>query len=256
MNSDPQLQIVVLSDRDKLSLDAAERFVGLAGAAIAGRGRFAVALSGGSTPRDLYRQLASDAFRPRVDWSRVDFFWGDERAVPPDSPDSNYRMADETLLSRVPVPASNIYRIRAEKGAEGAAEEYDAELIRYFSTPLPRFDLILLGLGTNGHTASLFPGTPVLNEKERRCASVWVPELDSFRITLTVPVLNNAADDLFIVAGTNKAETVRQVLQGPFEPERLPAQLVRPIAGQLLYLLDSAAASRLQLTRNHHAAHR
>ncbi len=238
-------EIAVYSDRTALAHAAAERFVAAAAQATAG-GRFTVALSGGSTPRDLYADLASDEFRGRVDWTKCFFFWGDERAVPPDDPQSNYRMANETLLARVPVPRANIFRIPAEKSPAVAADAYEQVLKEFWGDALPRFDLVLLGLGSNGHTASLFPHAAVLDEKRRWCAPVWVDELKTDRITLTVPVLNAGRLVIFLVAGADKAATVREVLQGPYQPDQLPAQLIRPTEGKLLWMLDKAAAEQIQ----------
>lgn len=246
MRNLPAPELLIYSDREALSRAAAERFVEFGQDAAAARGVFAVTLSGGSTPRQTYEKLASDEFRSRVDWRRAHFFWGDERAVPPDHPQSNYRMAYEALLSRVPVPQSNIHRIPAEKTPEVAASEYEQTLRDFWGNTLPRFDLVLLGLGTNGHTASLFPYTSVLRERTRWCAAVWVPELDASRITLTAPVLNHAANVSFVVAGRDKAAILREVLRGAFDPERLPAQYIRPDEGKLLWLVDEAAASGLK----------
>ncbi len=239
-------ELLVYRDRAALSHAAADKFIRLATEAIWARARFAVAFSGGSTPRDLYERLASPEFRERVEWSRVFFFWGDERAVPPDDKDSNYRMANETLLSKVPVPRENIFRVPAEKNPEIAAQEYARALREFFGNQLPRFDLILLGMGANAHTASLFPHTPVLSEKTRWVAATWVPELNTNRLTLTVPVINNAANILFLVTGADKAATLRAVLRGMREPERLPVQLIQPHDGKLLWMVDEAAASGLR----------
>jgi 6-phosphogluconolactonase len=236
-------ELFIHADRNALGRAAADKFVELANEAIAARGRFAVALSGGSTPREMYQQLASDAYRARVDWRRVYFFWGDERTVPPASPDSNFRMANETLLSRIAVPRENIHRIRAEENPDVAASEYERTLRAFFGDQLPRFDLVLLGLGSNGHTASLFPRTPALHENARWCVAVWVPELDTQRITLTAPLINHAANIIFLVAGRDKAAVLREVLRGPYEPERLPAQFIRPDDGKLMWMLDQDAAS-------------
>ncbi len=246
MNSVTAPELLIYPDRDALSRAAADKFVERANAAIAARGRLSVALSGGSTPRELYAELASNAYRARVEWRQVHFFWGDERAVPPDSPDSNYRMANETLLSHIPVPKENVHRILAEKNPEIAAAEYEQTLRDFFGEDIPRFDLVLLGLGTNGHTASLFPHTSALNEKKRGCISVWVPELNAMRITLTALVLNDAAHIIFLVAGMDKAVVLREVLRGPYDPERLPAQLIHPDHGSLLWMIDQAAASELK----------
>ena len=213
---------------------------------------FVCALSGGSTPTSMYRELnvqqSTEPF-PTGFWESVHFFWGDERDVPPDHPESNYRVAREMLLNWVALPESNIHRILSERGgAIKAAEEYEAELRRFFSLTgkeIPRFDLIYLGIGADGHTASIFPLSSVVHETDRLVSALWVEKLNAFRITLTLPVINNAACVIFLVTGLEKAEAVRQVLGGHQLPECLPAQLVKPRSGELLWLLDRAAASKL-----------
>jgi 6-phosphogluconolactonase len=229
---------------DELYGAAAEEFVRRAGTAVREFGRFRVALSGGSTPRALYARLASGE-EPRLPWDSIDFFWSDERHVPPDSQDSNYRMAMEALLSRVPVPSANIYRIAAEDvDARRIAAEYEGRLRTCFglsASEIPRFDLILLGLGPEGHTASLFPGTEALWEKQKLVAANWVEKLKAYRITFTPPLINNASCVLFLVSGPEKAPALQSVLNGRLEPNRFPAQLIRP-RGELLWLVDRYAA--------------
>jgi len=239
-------ELFIYPDRAALNRAAADEFIRCANEAIRARGRFTVALSGGSTPRELFAELASEPYRSRVDWSRVHFYWGDERAVPPDSPESNYRMADETLLSHVPVLPENVHRFLAEEDPGVAAAEYERTLRDSFGDALPRLDLVLLGLGTNGHTASLFPHTLALDEKTRWVVAVWVPELNTSRLTLTAPVLNHAATIIFLVAGRDKAHVVEQVLHGPYVPQDLPAQFIHPDDGKLLWLLDQDAAGELK----------
>lgn len=245
-------EVRVLADAGQLSRAAAEEFVRRAQEAVRDKGVFTVALSGGSTPKSLYSLLSSESedFRSRIPWSNIHFFWGDERHVAADDPESNYRMANETLLSKVPVPPGNVHRIRAENpDAALAAKEYEETLRQFFKlTPgqLPRFDLVLLGMGPCGHTASLFPGTEALNERERLVVAQWVEKFNAYRITMTPPVLNNAASVIFIVGGTDKAETLHAVLEGDDEPARYPAQLIRPTHGDLLWLVDEAAAARLE----------
>lgn len=240
---------VRVPDRAALARNAAARFVQLSGDAIRERGRFSVALSGGSTPRELYTLLATPEFATQVDWTRVHFFWGDERAVPPDAVASNFRMVEETLLSRVPVPPQNILRVLTEKEPARAALEYEQSLQEFFNgpipDPLPRFDLILLGLGENGHTASLFPHTAVLHNVHDWVAAEYIAEVNMYRVTLTAPVINAARNILFLVAGPDKAATVRAVLRGESRPEDLPAQLIHPRDGDLVWLLDREAASQL-----------
>lgn len=256
MRNDFAPEIVVLPDRAALARKAASRFVALAQEAIAARGKFSVALSGGSTPRDLYALLAAPEFAPQVDWTRVHFFWGDERAVPPDHPDSNYRRVNETLLAHVPVPPQNVHRILAEQPPADAAREYEKTLRAFFTLSpakrgragvgaLPRLDLVLLGLGANGHTASLFPHTQVFHETTHWVAAEYIDEVKMWRITLTASVINAAANILFLVAGADKAATVRAVLRGAYRPDDLPAQLIQPANGRAVWLLDRDAASQI-----------
>ncbi len=243
----PEIRIV--ADADALARASAEEFRQAVDSAVGARGQAAVALSGGSTPRLLYRLLAGDADRDRIPWARVHFFFGDERHVPPEDPESNYRMAFEAMLQRAPVPQGNIHRIRGEAPeAKAAASDYERDLTRHFrlrAGEFPRFDLALLGLGADGHTASLFPGTRALREERRLAVANWVGKLDTTRITLTAPVFNHAACVLFLVSGQDKAIPLKSVLQGAHEPEQLPAQLIHPDRGRLLWLADRAAASRL-----------
>jgi 6-phosphogluconolactonase len=210
-------------------------------------GRCTIALAGGSTPRTLYRALAHGALRAQVPWSRIEFFWGDERHVPPDHPQSNYRMAHETLLSTVPVGPEQIHRIHAEEADAGAAASAYENEIRA-TVPAeegpPRFDLILLGLGPDGHTASLFPGSDALSERERLCVANWVAAMNAYRITMTLPLLNAARAVMFIVSGADKAAIVRQVVRRDHPGPEFPAELVHP-DGELLWMLDREAASAL-----------
>jgi 6-phosphogluconolactonase len=234
---------------EAVSRAAADEFVRCAGEAVAARGRFAVALSGGSTPRRLYQLLAGPPWRDRVEWDRVEVFWGDERCVPPDHPDSNYRMAREALLSHVPVPAGQVHRLEADRpDHDDATRAYQETLARAFGSAAepPRFDLVLLGMGPDGHTASLFPQTAALGQTARWVVANFVPKFDADRLTLTYPVLNRAREVLFLVCGADKADVLREVLEGPADPRRLPSQAVRP-EGALLWFVDRAAAARLTL---------
>ena len=241
----------IAADADALSLSAAEQFVELARAAVLTRGRFAVALSGGSTPRRLYERLAAPPFQDRVDWTRVEVFWGDERGVPPDHPDSNFHMASAALLDRVRIPRQRIHRMRAETpDRDAAARDYQVEIARAFGVDEagrpPSLDLVLLGMGGDGHTASLFPGAEALREGRRWAVSVEAPQRPPpSRITLTAPILNRAWEIRVLVAGADKAATLRAVLQGPHEPEHRPIQLVAPENGRMVWLVDAAAASAL-----------
>jgi 6-phosphogluconolactonase len=240
-----------LQDAEEVSRAAAVEFSQLAQQSIGKRGRFHVALAGGSTPRRLYELMADPPLRERVEWSRVEFFWGDERCVPPDHKDSNFAMAREALLRRIPVPESQIHRIQAEKSdRDSVAREYQSEIARVFAVAAdaapPTFDLILLGMGPDGHTASLFPGTIALAETARWIVSNYVDKISSYRLTMTVAILNQADSVIFLVAGADKAGTLAEVLEGPVDPIRLPAQFIRPATGQLLWLVDAAAASQLK----------
>lgn len=248
MKSGPEL--IRVPDRAALARNSAERFVLAAHKAIEQQGRFSVALSGGSTPRALFELLATPEFSSQIDWQRVHVFWGDERGVPPTAPASNYQMANQVLLVRVPIPRENIHRILSEMPAADAARAYANTLREHFHPEggaLPRFDLILLGLGENGHTASLFPHTKLLHNDTDWVASEYIAEVKMERITLTAPVINAAKEVLFLVTGGDKAPTVRAVLQGEYRPEDLPAQLVRPSDGGPVWLLDCDAASKLTM---------
>lgn len=240
--------IRVCGDPEDVGRRAADAFIRSAAGAVSLRDRFSAALSGGATPRILYRYLADPAFSDRVPWEKVHLFWGDERAVPPDHPDSNYRMAYETLISKVPIPPENVRRMEGERSdLEAAAKDYEELLRRFFNLSgdrPPSFDLILLGIGTDGHTASLFPGSPALGEKRRRVVAVEVEKLHSRRLTLTLPVLNRAREVLFLAAGREKAPIVKTILSGP-SPNDLPAGRVRPAGGKRRFLLDREAAALL-----------
>lgn len=245
--AEPLINLRVFPDAAELARGAADEFTRRAEEAIRAHGRFSVALSGGSTPRRLFALLADPAepFRDRIDWRAVHLFWGDERHVPPDHPESNFRMTREELLDRVEIPAANIHRLRGEEpDAARAAALYEDEL-RSFFHGAPRFDLVLLGLGADAHTASLFPGTAVLHEHERWVAAPWIEKLETFRLTLTPAVLDRAAAVIFLVQGEEKTEALRAVLAGTHDVERFPAQAVRPQNGEILWLVDRAAASGL-----------
>jgi len=243
-----QQDIRICEDAAALAQQTTDLFVRLAQESVATRGRFTGALAGGSTPKASYAMLASAAYRDLVPCHQTYFFWGDERHVPPDHEYSNYRMAYEAMLSKVTIPAAHIYRVAAEKEAQQAADEYEATLRTAFQLEagaLPRFDLILLGMGPDGHTASLFPGTSAVHESKRLVAAPWVEKFNTFRITLTPPVLCNAAYVVFAAGGADKTETLQHVLQGPYQPDLYPSQVVRPTQGTLLWLVDKAAARLL-----------
>ena len=238
----------IVADPAALFEAAAEEFAGLADSAVAKNGRFTVALSGGSTPKSLYGLLAAH-YRERLSWDRMFFFWGDERHVPPDHPESNYRMAFEAMLSKVAVPAGNIFRVPAENpDATVAASQYEQTLRDFFKAPVgavPRLDLVLLGMGPDGHTASLFPGTTALQETSRLVVANWVEKFKTQRITLTLPVITAAAAVTFLVSGSDKAATLKEVLEGKQPPERFPSKLIRPTSARLVWMVDQAAAAEL-----------
>jgi 6-phosphogluconolactonase len=237
--------VEVFEDQKALSEAAAELFTVRAEEAVDTEGRFSVALSGGSTPRAMFALLAQPPFRDSVPWENTHVFWGDERLVPADHPMSNYRAAREALLDHVPIPARQVHPIVAAPTPDQAAAAYEAVLKSYFGGGPPRFDLLLLGMGDDGHTASLFPGTPVLSEQDKWVAWLQKDGDPFFRATMTAPLLNEAAMAVFLVSGASKAATIRAVLNGPRDPNRLPAQLIRTVSGELLWLLDEAAASQL-----------
>lgn len=234
--------ISVFDDAEALSRGAAKLLVSAARKAVAARGRFSVALSGGSTPRRTYEVLAQPPFRDEAPWAQTHIFWGDERCVEPEDPRSNARMAREALLQRVPIPTGQVYPMVCHPTPAAGARRYEALLRDFFGAGAPRFDLILLGLGENGHTASLFPGDPVLSEPERWVAEVYVAEQDLYRLTLTPAIINQARLVAFLVTGAAKAAVVQEVRQGPRDPRRLPAQLIQPERGELHWLLDQGAA--------------
>ena len=239
------VEVKIVPDSATLGRAAAQEFHHVAEAAVGERGRFSVALSGGNTPRSVYALLASQ--HKELPWDKIHIFFGDERHVPPDHPDSNFRMASESLLTKVPIPDKNVHRIRAELEAGPAAQDYEDQLRTFFHLidhDWPRFDLVLLGLGDDGHTASLFPGTAALNERSRTVAANWVEKLQSFRVTLTFPVLNHAAEVIFLVSGDSKAQILSDVLRPG--AKKYPAQSVSPESGRLLWLVDKEAASLLR----------
>jgi 6-phosphogluconolactonase len=240
----------IFADAEAVSHAAAAEFIRCGADAISRRGRFWVALSGGSTPQRLYRLLSGPPYRDQIDWTKVEVFWGDERCVPPDHKDSNYRMAHEALLEGVPIPGSQIHRIQAERAdRDSAARDYQNETARVAriapSGDPPQFDLVLLGMGPDGHTASLFPFTTALKEKTRWVVVNYVPKFATDRITMTLPILNRTREALFLVAGADKAEPLTEVLEGPPQPDKLPSQLIQPGAGPVVWYVDRAAAARL-----------
>lgn len=247
-DSSAPAEIRVMATLGDLVGIGADLFLLYAQEAICRHGRFTVALSGGSTPRHLYRRLAK-ADQVRSIWDKMHLFWGDERHVPPDHPDSNYRMACEELRLNGTVPAAQVHRIPAEDPDPWrAALSYERSLLEFFhlgAGQWPRFDLVLLGLGADGHLASLFPESPALREYERLAIADWRADRAAYRITLTAPVFNAAASILFLVSGTEKAQVLQKTLEGAYHPEGCPAQLIRPARGRVLWLVDAGAASLL-----------
>lgn len=235
-------EVMILPDAGAIAREGAARFTALARSAIAATGRFTVALSGGSTPKALFALLVDLP----IDWAHVHVFWGDERCVPPAHADSNYRMAREALLSKVALPDQNIHRLRGEIDPAQAALAYEADLRHIFgSIDWPRFDLILLGLGTDAHTASLFPNTSAIHESTRWVVGHFVEKLQAQRLTLTPPAINHADHAIFLVAGADKASAIRSVFEGPRDVDRFPAQIIEPLTGRVTWLIDEAAAANL-----------
>jgi 6-phosphogluconolactonase len=241
------MQIAIYADINTLSQQAAQYIVRLASEAMVTRGRFTIALSGGSTPKILYSLLGTEPYRSQINWASVEIFWSDERCVPPDSADSNYALAQEVLLSKIPIPANQIHRMPADQpDLEAASREYTSEMQRTFGTNgIPSFDLLQLGMGPEGHTASLFPHQESLHEQQRLVMPVTVPKPPPTRLTFTPPLLNAARHVLFLVTGSEKAEAIQAVLEGPYQPEEYPAQIVRPPNGEVVWMLDTGAAAKL-----------
>jgi len=243
-------EVRILADANAIAQTAAAEFTEAAREAVCLKDSFSVALAGGSTPKALYGLLLNNGpLQAMLPWKKIHFFFGDERHVPPDDAESNFRMASEAMLAKGHIDSRQVHRIKGEmKSAAEAAAEYERDLRTGFQLDagqLPRFDLVLLGMGPEGHTASLFPGTKALKEERRLVVSNWVGKLYTDRITLTPPVLNNAARVVFMVHGAEKAPALKAVLEGPYEPEQLPAQMVHPQAGRVLWLVDPTAARML-----------
>jgi 6-phosphogluconolactonase len=243
-------EVIILADGAAIAKRAAQVFVQAATAAVKEKGSFTVALAGGSTPKALYGLLVNDpALRAQLPWDKMRVFFGDERSVPPDHADSNFRMASQAMISNAPLNPEQVSRIKGEyQDTEKAALEYQQTLQSYFNLTdgqLPRLDLVLLGMGNEGHTLSLFPGTKALHDNGRMVMRNWIGKLYTERITMTAPVASNAALVIFMVTGTDKALALKGVLEGPYEPEQLPSQLIQPKNGRLLWLVDTAAGGVL-----------
>jgi 6-phosphogluconolactonase len=240
-------RILVSATVPELFEEAAQLISRAAARAIQQRGIFSLALSGGSTPKGLFQLLATPAWRERLDWGSTHVFWGDERYVPHTDPRSNFRMTKETLLDHVPIPANNIHPMPTDVPPDEAARRYEETLRQVLgkASDFPQLDLNLIGLGENGHTASLFPHRPILHENKRLVVSDFIPEVNMHRITMTVPMINAGREVVFLIAGESKADVVRDVIIGPQQPEQLPAQLINPAQGELIWLLDSSVAANL-----------
>jgi 6-phosphogluconolactonase len=238
---------------------AAQLFSDATGRAVAARGLARIAISGGSTPKSMFALLADPAgpFLKQVPWDKLDLYWVDERCVPPDNAESNYRMTNETLLSKVPLPAEQIHRMEGELDPEVAAARYESTIRNTFKlegAETPTFDLVLLGMGDDGHTASLFPHTDALNEMSHIVVPNHVPQKDTWRITLTWPVINQGREVAFLIEGQAKTQVLHDVFLGPYQPETYPSQLISPASGQLTLLLDSVAAAKLPAPANSDSA--
>ena len=242
---------VILPGAEEIAYEAADCIVKLAQEVLKEKEYFRLVLSGGSTPKRLFKILAGDAYQHQLSWDRVHFFWGDERCVAPDHPDSNYRMARETFLDSLKIPETHIHRLKGEASdLNASALEYEGKIRDHFSikengSP-PRFDLILLGIGTDGHTASLFPNTSALEKTDRWVVANYVEKFQTTRLTMTPLIINQAAQVIFLISGSEKAAILSEVLEGPYEPKRLPIQLVQLETGKILWLLDKAAAGCLK----------
>jgi 6-phosphogluconolactonase len=244
-------KVQIVTDSEAMSRAAAATIVDHISQSLQTRDVYSMALSGGSTPRRLYSLLANEAaLREQIPWERIHFFWGDERRVPEGHPDSNYRMAYDALLSKVPIPSTNIHRIHAEDAdAVKAAADYEIEMRRFFGIEagqIPQFNCVLLGMGADGHIASLFPATSALVQTKRLVVANWVKKFQSHRFTLTFSVFNNAAQILFLVSGEDKADTLKAVLEGDSKTTRFPVQLIQPTHGEVTWFLDHSAASSLK----------
>jgi 6-phosphogluconolactonase len=237
-------------DRESLAAATAEQFVNLAKNSLDNDIQFSAVLSGGSTPQPTYRRITTSKSAQDLDWQKIHIFWGDERCVSPDHPESNYRMTKEAFLDHIPIPQVNVHRIRGEIQPPKAAKEYEVLLREFFANRAPRFDLIFLGMGSDGHTASLFPNTSAVHESKRWVVANYVDAQFPWRITITPSIINQALNVTFIVAGPGKAERLRQVLWGRHQPDSLPAQAVRPHHGQLNWMIDQDAASLLSPSPN------
>lgn len=244
------MHIAIYADIDTLSHEAAQYIVRIANESIAAHGRFTIALSGGTTPTRLYGLLGSEPYSSQIDWKLVHIFWGDERCVAPDSPDSNYHMAQEVLLSKIAIPKLQVHRMPADQSdRDAASQKYTDEMRSIFGTnDIPDFDLIQLGMGPEGHTASLFPHQASLHEIQRLVMPVSVPKPPPDRLTFTPPLLNAARNVLFLVTGSDKADALQAVLEGEYQPDEYPAQIVRPPNGEVVWMVDKDVARNIRIS--------
>ncbi len=245
MSIQHQHKLSIVPNAAALAQAAADHFAQAAQANIAERGRFTVALSGGSTPKAMFALLAANP--QAIAWEKTFIFWGDERCVPPDHAESNYRMTQEALLSHVPLPSQNVFRMHGETAPAAAARAYAEQLKQFFQTDsLPQFDLVWLGMGADGHTASLFPATTALHAgDDSSVVENYVEKLQAYRLTLTAATINQAREVVFLIGGADKAATLKAVLQGDFQPELYPSQLIQPKSGNLLWMVDEAASAQI-----------
>ncbi len=241
-------KIIVQPDLNSLIEFAAYRIANMIHATLQFNPHFCLVLSGGSTPRPLYERLAQAPYATQIEWAKVHIFWGDERCVPPNHADSNYRMAHEALLSQVAIPAENIHRLRGESEPSQAASEYEQHLRTFFTDEHELFDLTLLGMGDDGHTASLFPGTAAIHEQEKWVVAHYVEKLQVWRLTLTPVALNRSANVMFLSAGASKAEILKQVLEGEFQPDVVPSQIIAPANTETVWVIDRMAGALLTLS--------
>ena len=239
------MQLHVYKDAEELSLFVAKWMADYIKSVLEKNDRFTIALSGGSTPQKLHKILAAAPYRETIDWTKIHFFWGDERAVPFSDDRNNAKMAYDTLLNHLAIPAEHVHVMRTDIDPQDAAAEYEKILHQYFDGKPNSFDLVLLGMGDDGHTLSLFPGTDIVHEEKAWAKAFFLQAQDMYRVSLTAPIVNKAAAVAFLAAGKNKAETLKQVLEGPFNPDLYPSQLIKPLNGELHWFVDEAAAASL-----------
>jgi 6-phosphogluconolactonase len=240
------MELNIYKDADELSKEVAEWMINYIATTLKTKGIFTLVLSGGSTPQKLNKLLASSPYKERIDWGKVHIFWGDERYVPFEDDRNNAKMAFETLLNHVPVPADQIHKIQTNIFPEQSAMEYEKILRQYFHSPAKNFDLVVLGMGDDGHTLSLFPGTETVYEENKMVMAYFLQSQNMYRITLTAPVINRAAMIAFLATGSGKAAALKEVIEGDYKPDLYPSQVIKPIYGQLYWFVDEAAAAKLE----------